>query len=75
MTNFALSWAHADDDIPTTPTPKRRACPRHVWGQHWRTGYEPGTVGNLFERRCRCGAVQIWRGSQWGELLELVKEH
>ena len=72
---FALSWALSDDEIPPAPIKPRRACPGHVWSEHWRTGREPGKISNLFQRECKCGAVQIWRGSQYGTLRELVREY
>ena len=73
---FALSWVRADDDIPATPIKPRRACAGHVWSEHWRAGREPGKISNLFQRECRkCGATQIWRGSQYGRLTELVREY
>jgi len=73
-TGFALSWARADDDIPAEPIPARSSC-AHVWGVARRTGWEPGKIGNLFQRDCRkCRASQVWRGTQFGRLVELVRE-
>ena len=80
MTGFALSWVMDDDTAaaqqqPPAPVKPRRACPAHVWSEHWRAGREPGKISNLFQRECKCGAVQIWRGSQYGTLRELVREY
>ena len=76
MTGFALSWVRADDDIPTAPIKPRRACPGHVWSEHWRAGRHPGRITNLFQLECKCCRLtQIWRGSQYGRLTELVREY
>jgi hypothetical protein len=45
----------------------------HRWGLPFRSGEQPGKIGHLFERRCKCGAYQVWRGTQWGRLVKLIR--
>jgi len=76
MTGFALSWVRADEDIPADPAPTRSTC-AHVWGVAYRTGNLPGVIGNLFQRDCKrkgCKGWQVWRGTQFGTLRELVRK-
>jgi hypothetical protein len=75
VTGFALSWALSDEElVELTPAPAPSTC-AHVWGVPYRTGYLPGVIGNLYQRDCRhCRAWQVWRGTQWGRLTELVRE-
>ena len=80
MTAYHVFDTRSDEERatqqPPVPIKPRRACSGHVWGEHWRTGREPGKISNLFQRECRkCGAVQIWRGSQFGTLHQLVREY
>ena len=74
MTAYHLFDTRSDQDRPAEPIPTRSTC-AHIWGVARRTGWEPGVIGNLFQRDCkRCRASQVWRGTQGGRLVELVRE-
>jgi len=72
MTAYHIFDTRSDQERPDAPPPSTCA---HAWGVPYRTGYLPGVIGNLFQRDCRhCAAWQVWRGSQFGTLRELVRE-
>jgi len=73
MTAYHIFDTRSDQERPADASPPSTCA--HVWGAAHRTGYLPGAISNLYQRDCgRCKARQIWRGTPWGRLTELVRE-